>query len=245
MTSTANTEVLLRNDLDAYWMPFTANRAFKQSPRLLAYAEEMHYFSPEGRAMSLVRQRRTLPRFYRRGHKSASRRTTFSAAVSVRASESVCPGEPNRGAGARRFEPRVLYQFRVGSGRYRAKNRPRLSQSPWRRRPPEAGRARARLSWLGLRRHGGRRHRRKPQALRFPFRRRRSSSFDLRSRQTGLHEGRAGMGRASRRRTRKNRRSARCLDDCRGYRRAHGRLDRRSAAPRRLSGTAKIDLRQI
>jgi adenosylmethionine-8-amino-7-oxononanoate aminotransferase len=44
MTSTALTEALLRNDLDAYWMPFTANRAFKQSPRLLAYAEGMHYF---------------------------------------------------------------------------------------------------------------------------------------------------------------------------------------------------------
>jgi beta-alanine--pyruvate transaminase len=51
MTATANTEVLLRNDLDAYWMPFTANRAFKQSPRLLAYAKDMHYFSPQGRAI--------------------------------------------------------------------------------------------------------------------------------------------------------------------------------------------------
>jgi beta-alanine--pyruvate transaminase len=51
MTSTADSEVLLRNDLDAYWMPFTANRAFKQSPRLLAYAKNMHYFSPEGRAI--------------------------------------------------------------------------------------------------------------------------------------------------------------------------------------------------
>ena len=51
MTSTADTEALLRNDLDAYWMPFTANRAFKQSPRLLAYAVDMHYFSPNGRAI--------------------------------------------------------------------------------------------------------------------------------------------------------------------------------------------------
>jgi beta-alanine--pyruvate transaminase len=32
-------------------MPFTANRAFKQSPRLLAYAEGMHYFSSDGRAI--------------------------------------------------------------------------------------------------------------------------------------------------------------------------------------------------
>jgi beta-alanine--pyruvate transaminase len=51
MSSTASTEALLRNDLDAYWMPFTANRAFKQSPRLVAYAKDMHYFSPEGRAI--------------------------------------------------------------------------------------------------------------------------------------------------------------------------------------------------
>src|SRR3982074_316659 len=51
MTSPATTAVLLRNDLDAYWMPFTANRAFKQSPRLFAYAKNMHYFSPEGRAI--------------------------------------------------------------------------------------------------------------------------------------------------------------------------------------------------
>ena len=35
--------------LDAYWMPFTANRQFKQAPRLLAKAAGMHYWTPEGR----------------------------------------------------------------------------------------------------------------------------------------------------------------------------------------------------
>jgi beta-alanine--pyruvate transaminase len=39
----------LPNDLEAYWMGFTANRAFKRSPRLLARAKDMHYFTPEGR----------------------------------------------------------------------------------------------------------------------------------------------------------------------------------------------------
>ncbi len=39
------------NDLDAYWMPFTANRAFKQSPRMVVRAKDMHYFTPEGRAI--------------------------------------------------------------------------------------------------------------------------------------------------------------------------------------------------
>lgn len=35
-------------DLSAWWMPFTANRQFKAAPRLLARAEGMHYFTPEG-----------------------------------------------------------------------------------------------------------------------------------------------------------------------------------------------------
>jgi beta-alanine--pyruvate transaminase len=39
------------NDLDAFWMPFTSNRAFKATPRMLARAEGMHYFTPEGREL--------------------------------------------------------------------------------------------------------------------------------------------------------------------------------------------------
>ena len=35
--------------LDAYWMPFTANRQFKKAPRLLARAAGMHYYTPEDR----------------------------------------------------------------------------------------------------------------------------------------------------------------------------------------------------
>jgi beta-alanine--pyruvate transaminase len=36
-------------DLSSFWMPFTANRDFKRTPRLLASAEGMHYYTPEGR----------------------------------------------------------------------------------------------------------------------------------------------------------------------------------------------------
>jgi beta-alanine--pyruvate transaminase len=39
----------MAKDLDAYWMPFTANRQFKKSPRLLARASGMHFWTPEGR----------------------------------------------------------------------------------------------------------------------------------------------------------------------------------------------------
>ena len=39
----------LPRDLDAFWMPFTANRQFKAAPRLLSRAEGMYYWTPEGR----------------------------------------------------------------------------------------------------------------------------------------------------------------------------------------------------
>jgi beta-alanine--pyruvate transaminase len=35
--------------LDAYWMPFTANRQFKKAPRLLQSASGMHYVADDGR----------------------------------------------------------------------------------------------------------------------------------------------------------------------------------------------------
>ena len=35
--------------LDAYWMPFTANRQFKASPRMLVGAKGLHYTSDDGR----------------------------------------------------------------------------------------------------------------------------------------------------------------------------------------------------
>ena len=36
-------------NLDAFWMPFTANRQFKAEPRLIASAEGMHYTTVDGR----------------------------------------------------------------------------------------------------------------------------------------------------------------------------------------------------
>ena len=35
----------------AFWMPFTANRQFKKAPRLLARAEGMYYWTPDGRQL--------------------------------------------------------------------------------------------------------------------------------------------------------------------------------------------------
>ncbi len=41
----------LANDLDAFWLPFTPNRHFKSSPRLLARAEGMYFYDETGRAL--------------------------------------------------------------------------------------------------------------------------------------------------------------------------------------------------
>ncbi|MCO6049965.1 aspartate aminotransferase family protein [Mesorhizobium sp. RP14(2022)] len=37
------------NNLDAFWMPFTANRQFKQAPRMFVAAKDMHYTTADGR----------------------------------------------------------------------------------------------------------------------------------------------------------------------------------------------------
>jgi beta-alanine--pyruvate transaminase len=43
------TAALAQGDLDAFWMPFTANRQFKANPRLLTRAQGMHYWTADGR----------------------------------------------------------------------------------------------------------------------------------------------------------------------------------------------------
>ena len=37
------------NDLNAFWMPFTANRQFKKAPRMFVGAKDMHYVTVDGR----------------------------------------------------------------------------------------------------------------------------------------------------------------------------------------------------
>ena len=51
MTILSEPHALTANDLEAYWMPFTANRQFKAKPRLFARAEGMHYTTVDGRTI--------------------------------------------------------------------------------------------------------------------------------------------------------------------------------------------------
>src|ERR1700687_3422155 len=45
----ASTPAAAHGELDAFWMPFTANRQFKANPRLLARADGMRYWTADGR----------------------------------------------------------------------------------------------------------------------------------------------------------------------------------------------------
>ena len=85
MSFAAATQTFLPADLQAYWMPFTSNRAFKQNPRIVASAKDMHYFTPEGRAIldgtaglwcanAGHSRRRSSPRSRRKPPNSISRR---------------------------------------------------------------------------------------------------------------------------------------------------------------------------
>ncbi len=40
---------LTRPELEAFWMPFTANRQFKAAPRIMVSAKDMHYTTEDGR----------------------------------------------------------------------------------------------------------------------------------------------------------------------------------------------------
>jgi len=47
--SRAANDISSPNDLEAWWLPFTANRSFKQRPRMIARAKGMYYYTPDGR----------------------------------------------------------------------------------------------------------------------------------------------------------------------------------------------------
>src|SRR6187549_2236349 len=51
MTILSEPHALTAADLEAYWMPFTANRQFKAKPRLFARAEGMYYTTVDGRTI--------------------------------------------------------------------------------------------------------------------------------------------------------------------------------------------------
>jgi beta-alanine--pyruvate transaminase len=45
------TDVTMPNDLEAFWMPYSANRQFKAAPRMLVAAKDMHYTAADGHSV--------------------------------------------------------------------------------------------------------------------------------------------------------------------------------------------------
>ena len=46
---TNHTGGLTRDDLEAFWMPYTANRQFKDNPRMIVKADGCYFYTPDGR----------------------------------------------------------------------------------------------------------------------------------------------------------------------------------------------------
>ena len=187
------------NNLEAFWMPFTANRQFKAKPRLFVGAKDMHYTTdrrPQGARRHGRASGASMPATA--GARSSRRCATRSAALDYAPAFQM--GHPAvfelaarlTNLLAARFRPCLLHQFRLGIGRHRAQDRDRLSPRPRRGHAHAADRPRARLSRRRLRRHLGRRHRRQPQVLRQPADRRRPPAAHPQPRQERLQPRPAG-----------------------------------------------------
>ena len=233
------------NDLEAFWVPFTPNRAFKKTPRLIARAKDMHYYTVDGKAVidgsagmwccnaghnrdpivaAIQQQAAELdyPPAFQFSHPKAFELASRIAALAPGDLDHVFFCNSGSEAVDTALKIALAYQQRARRGLARAPDRPR-----------------ARLSRRRLRRHLGRRHRRRTARCSARHAgRRRSPAAHLQPRAAGLHQGRARMGRASRRRSRSARRAARRLHHRGRDRRADGGLDRRAAAAEGLSPAA-------
>ena len=202
--SSARSVTAVPNDLEAYWVPFTPNRAFKKSPRLIVRAKDMHYYTADGRA---VLDGTAGMWCTNAGHN----RDPIVAAIQQQAAElDYAPAFQFAIPQAFELASRIAalapgdldHVFFCNSGSEAVDTALKIalaySQRARRGRAQPADRARARLSRRRLRRHLGRRHRQQPQAFRHAAGRRRSPAAHLQPRAAGLHQGRAGVGRASR-----------------------------------------------
>ena len=181
------------NDLSAFWMPFTANRQFKQAPRMFVSRQGHalhHQRRPQGarrHGRAVVRQCRPLPAEDHRGDPATGSRARLRAGLPDGPSDGVRARQPPGRHRARRPRPRLLHQFRLGIGRDGAEDRARLSSRQGRGLALPADRPRARLSRRQFRRHLGRRHRHQPQDVRHAAHRRRSSAAHPSAGQERLH----------------------------------------------------------
>jgi beta-alanine--pyruvate transaminase len=188
------------NDLSAFWMPFTANRQFKKSPRMFVSADRMHYKTADGRevldgtaGLWCCNAGHNRPKIVEAIQKQAAE-LDYAPAFQM--------GHPkafelaNRCATWRPSPSSTCSSpIPARNRRNRAEDRARL---PARHRAGDADppdRARARLSRGEFRRHLGRRDRQQSQVLRHIVDRRRPPAAHASARQERLHPRPAGAWR--------------------------------------------------
>lgn len=87
----------IHTGLESYWMPFTPNRHFKADPRLVTRAEDMFYFTGDGRAvLDGVRQCRPCPAPHRRRDPAPGRGVGLCAVLQSRPSPGLRIRHPDR-----------------------------------------------------------------------------------------------------------------------------------------------------
>ncbi len=107
------------NNLESFWMPYTANRAYKAAPRMLARASGMHYYTPEGRevidgtaglwCVNAGHGRREITEAIQRQAAEMDFAPTFQLGHPIR----LPGGGESGGADARRARSGVFHQFRL------------------------------------------------------------------------------------------------------------------------------------
>ena len=222
------------NDLRAFWMPFTANRQFKQAPRMFVAAEGMHYTTSDGRQgarrhrRALVLQRRALPAEDLGG----DRRAGGGDGLCARRSRWAIPRPSSSPTGWSAMAPEGMeHAFFTNSGSEAVETALKIAIAYQRAK----GRA-ARTRLIGrergyhgveLRRHLGRRHRLEPQVLRHAADRRRPpAAHPLTWSSNAFSKGQPEHGAELADELERIVDPARRLDHRRGDRRAGGGVDR-------------------
>ncbi len=160
-----------QGDLDAFWMPFTANRQFKANPRLLTRAEGMYYWSADGRqVLDAVAGLWCV----NAGH---GRREITEAVIAPARDDGIRPNLPNGSPDRVRTREstsedcaagngsRVLHELGLRVRRHVAEDCHRLPSRSRRGPAHTLHRPRKGLSRRGLWRHVGRRHGQQPQNI--------------------------------------------------------------------------------
>ena len=159
------------NNLEAFWMPFTANRQFKSNPRLLATRQGHALLDaggpqdPRRHGGPVVRQRRPRPRGdQRRRSPSSSSEMDYAPPFQMGHPKAFeLADAPCRASLPGGLDHVFLLQLRLRGRRHRAQDRARLSPRARRGHAHPPDRPRARLPRRRLRRHLGRRHGQQPQ----------------------------------------------------------------------------------